>query len=582
MSDRIRDVVNEMLGASTPQGAPQRKAVTPLTRGEMDVLKKLRANAEIAEALKQGRLERHLLRGIMADVLPLPISIVERLTGKFMGLLETGHLSARTMEPSKALTEAMGDAEDHASDADLDDIGMYGVGSGADIDDRGGDADDGVNQGEDHGDDSETADKGYMDEEKDDLPDHLHQKIFGEPKDGGKDEAEGDDGGEEDDTKYAKKVAGSLQAPSEADGDEDEPDIKPLGEPCEGDADTMPPLTTQPDTAKEAGEGDQGPVDLGVEEEGDDETPPQSEAAIKARAEKILSQWRDRYRKVNEALPKGLPAPKVEAYRRLRARNEALKTERKGLKKNLKSVKETLAKIRPGLKENKSPKLREQRKALKAEKRALKSSIRRLKAESRRIKTECRKILGPVTEAALNPVERKIRQYSEEIRTLRGAIRRVKEQKRALKARLREDDRSLSNETPDADPGADYDKLQKVDGVSDYSKGGAKIEAEGGELHPEDPGDGSKGKATVVPSDDTRDALETAGDETDPQNLAGKEMDLGAKSKETEAEGGELKPEEPGEGSVGKTTSPAKDAKIVKGVGQNEKARKAKAAARKK
>ena len=174
-------------------------------------------------------------------------------------------------------------------------------------------------------------------------------------------------------------------------------------------------------------------------------------------------------------------------------------------------------------------------------------------------------------ESGGTPYQQKVRSLTMEIKTLKSSLRRLKEQRRIYKKKIREQGPGV---TPDADKDAKYDKLELVKGVADYSKGAAQIEAE--ELHPEDPGDGSKGSQTISPSQDTRVALEADGE--DSAQVPPEDVSLEAEGDEEEPdiemEAEELKPEEPGEGSVGKTTSPAKDATVVKGIKQNEKRRK--------
>lgn len=360
-TDNLRDVIRDMLGQ---QRAVEQKPRMFLTNGETQVLSQLRERADVMAALERGDLDRHSMLHVLADILPVPISVCEKLANKFIAMLNEGSLV--NLAPSKKLIEATAQAGGVASNSEVDELGMYGIGDGVDLDEPQGDADAGADQTGDHGDDSETADGGYQSESESES--ESDDKDDTDVKGQDKTEAEGDD--DDDKPAFLKK------------GDKDEP-------PKKGDKD-------------------------------DDE-----EDDADKKAEAIIANWRSK-----------------------------------------------------------------------------------------------------------------------------------------LEASIAEDDLSLANETPDSDKGADYDRLELVPGVDDYSRGPASIALEGEELQPEDPGEGSQGLTPVTPQTDTRDALEADDDE---------DKDDEDKDDDEKDEGEELQPEDPGEGTPGMATSVASAAKLVVGVGQNEK-----------
>jgi hypothetical protein len=474
MAGDMRDIIRSSLASVKTKEAAQEKR-TFLTKGEQEVVNRLSKNTGFMKALKENKIDRYMMVGALVDILPVPVSVCEKVAKKFLGMINEGYLKS-DLTNTKKLTEAMATASGVASGgSDVDELGMYGIGDGANLPMVQGDADKGSTQHADRGSDAETA-----------------------------------------------KHVGGYQQEGEASEatDTDDKDIK--------GPDTDQAILNPNDDKKKKDRDDADPRKKAEEVEEEEVT-----------AESFIQQWRD-------AIKSTIPEKEED-------KDDDDKDDKDDKKPSFMKKKDGDDDDKEeSTTESQIENVNTQLKQLKTEAREYKEAIR-----------NCSTFIESINEGEkIEEREEALGDHKamkEALRVIKSQIRGLKEDRRSLKKTMRE-----ARETPDADPRLQLGHVTPVG--AEENPGAAAVEGE--ELQPEEPGDGSQGPVNVVPSQDTQDALETSLHGLCKNKKPTQSMKLPSAAKK---EGEELQPQEPGDGTQGKAVvSPVEKGTHGAGTSQNK------------
>jgi hypothetical protein len=185
--DAIRETI--VRGLSLNEDFVESRSASRLTLrpDEEEAVSDLRESTLFA-SLKDASLDYHSLRAYLSSVSSQPITTCENAARKLVRALEANLLTESFEISGKpVLIEGLASAE-----TPDEEHGVYGVGDGADKPSPKGDADKGASQKGEHGDDSKTAAKGYMDEMEEPEDDEDKEKKVKEKKVKEKDDEDDD------------------------------------------------------------------------------------------------------------------------------------------------------------------------------------------------------------------------------------------------------------------------------------------------------------------------------------------------------------------------------------------------------